>query len=119
MDDRLQVLILHIRDVAMELNEFTRTHKVDDLRRDVMVERGFVMSVMIIGELAGRIVEGHPDVVADMPEVPWARIRGLRNRIAHGYFDLDLDTVWDVVVNSIPEFAGRLAAKLEPPHTGT
>jgi uncharacterized protein with HEPN domain len=114
MDDRPEVLILHIRDVAAEIAGLVGSTSIEELRHDVMRERGLVMSVMVIGELASRIAENHPDIVAALPQVPWARIRGLRNRIAHGYFELDLDIVWDVAVNAVPDFAGQLVARLDP-----
>ena len=117
--ERLEVLILHLRDVAAELAEYTRNLSADEVSQDLMRERGVVMSVMIVGELAGRIVDGHPEILAEIPDIPWARIRSLRNRIAHGYFELDFDVVWDVAVNAVPAFASRLTALLPPPHTGT
>lgn len=42
--------------------------------------------------------------------VPWRSMRGMRNRIAHGYFDIDLDVVWDAVKSALPELLERLPA---------
>ena len=37
------------------------------------------------------------------PTLPWKQIRGMRNRMAHGYFDINLDVVWDTIQHSLPE----------------
>jgi uncharacterized protein with HEPN domain len=36
------------------------------------------------------------------PKVPWRSMRGMRDRIAHGYFDISLDVVWDTVQTALP-----------------
>lgn len=36
------------------------------------------------------------------PQVPWRSMKGMRNRIAHGYFEIDLDTVWETVQTALP-----------------
>jgi uncharacterized protein with HEPN domain len=48
--------------------------------------------------------------VAQHPEIPWAQMRGMRNRMAHGYFDIDLNVVWDTVRLSLRD----LRSKLQP-----
>lgn len=42
------------------------------------------------------------------PQIPWRNMRGMRNRIAHGYFDIDLDVVWDTVTIALPELILQL-----------
>jgi uncharacterized protein with HEPN domain len=44
------------------------------------------------------------------PEVPWRSLRGMRNRIAQGYFDISLDVVWETVQTALPEFLKQLSA---------
>ncbi len=43
-------------------------------------------------------------------QVPWRSMRGMRNRIAHGYFDINLDIVWETVQTALPELLKRLPA---------
>lgn len=43
-------------------------------------------------------------------QVPWRNMRGMRNRIAHGYFDVNLDVVWDTVQTALPELLQQLLA---------
>jgi len=44
------------------------------------------------------------------PEVPWRSMRGMRNRIAHGYFDINLDVVWETVSMALPQLLENLPA---------
>jgi uncharacterized protein with HEPN domain len=48
--------------------------------------------------------------VTDHPSVPWHQMKGMRNRMAHGYFDLDLDVVWDTIKTAIPDLEAKLSS---------
>ena len=61
------------------------------------------MSLVIIGEAATKVMDRYAGFVERHPELPWRNIRGMRNRIAHGYFDINLDVVWDTVQSALPE----------------
>jgi len=64
----------------------------------------------IIGEAARNVPD---DFAAAHPEVPWQRIAGLRNRIVHDYFGLDLDIIWQILQADLPQLKSQLPA----PHT--
>ena len=114
-DERLRVLIYHVRDVAAEIAGFLSRHTREDLQNDIFAERGLIMSLYMIADLATRIQTEHPDFVATLPQVPWKDIRGLRNRVAHGYFELDIEVLWRSAVEDIPTLAEALVARLDPP----
>ena len=67
------------------------------------------MCLMIIGEAASRVVAEHPSVVDAHPGIPWRGIRGMRNRIAHGYFNVDLAVVWQTVQAELPPLVAQLS----------
>lgn len=46
------------------------------------------------------------------PDIPWREIVGTRNRLAHAYLGIDVDTVWDIVVTELPALRDALAALL-------
>lgn len=50
----------------------------------------------------------HPETVTAMPDIEWRAMRGMRNRIAHGYYDINQDTVWETVSSALPELVERL-----------
>ena len=62
--------------------------------------------ITAIGEGVNRINRLMPDfLLSNFPEIPWIDIIGMRNRIAHGYFELDADIVFEAVKNDIPPLA--------------
>ena len=78
-------------------------------RRSRAIERSqlaILKSVEIVGEAASRV---STDIKETHPEIPWAGIVGMRNRLVHGYFDVNLVRVWETVEQDIP----RLIMQLE------
>ena len=63
----------------------------------------------IIGEAASQLV---PSFRESHPEVPWAKMAGMRNRLIHNYWDVDPDVLWSVVGEDIPTVIPRLEALL-------
>ena len=78
---------------------------LDEIKQDAVIA-----NIMAIGECATKIMERFPDFVVEHPEIPWRDIRNMRNRIAHQYFEVDIDTVWRTVTTNIPELVGQLAS---------
>lgn len=118
--DRLSILVWHIRDVAAEIADFVANNARTDVRADLFLERGLVHSLYIVADLATRLQNEHPEFIASLPDISWRDIRGLRNRIAHSYFEINHDVVWAAAVGEVPVLANLLVAKLgDLPHTGT
>jgi uncharacterized protein with HEPN domain len=53
-------------------------------------------------------IEHHSWFTDQHREVPWRSMRGMRNRIAHGYFDINLEVVWETVRTALPELLAKL-----------
>lgn len=66
------------------------------------------MSHVILGEAATKVMDGNPEYTDAHPEIPWRSMRGMRNRIAHGYFEINLDVVWDTAQQALPELVRQL-----------
>lgn len=61
------------------------------------------MLIEAIGEGIKRIDERtHQQLLPTRPEIPWKAVKGMRDHIAHGYFDINTDFVWDVIKNDLP-----------------
>jgi uncharacterized protein with HEPN domain len=63
----------------------------------------------VVGEAASRLSDDFKDA---HPEVPWYKITGMRNRLVHDYFDIDLDTVWLAATVSLPTLREQIASLL-------
>ena len=66
--------------------------------------------LQIIGEAIVQLPQEFKD---KYPDIPWAKVAGLRNRLVHEYFDTDHELVWNVIEKSLPEFKKRMEKLLE------
>jgi uncharacterized protein with HEPN domain len=90
----------HIRDAVEKVYDFVRDRRKSDLDGDAMLLFALVRAIEVIGEAAVHLSlpfrEQHP-------EIPWTKVIGMRNRLIHGYFDVDANVVWDTATVDIPE----------------
>lgn len=92
-------------DAAKEAVSFAQGKKRADLDGDRKLVLALVRLVEVIGEAAGNVSKGFQ---AAHPEIPWPVIVGMRNRLVHAYFDVDLDRVWDTVKEDLPQLISQL-----------
>lgn len=95
----------HMLDAAREAVEFTQGHTREDLDSDRMLVMALVKEVEIIGEAACLISAATRE---QLPDVPWEDIIGMRHRLVHAYFDINLDILWETVQNDLPPLAETL-----------
>ncbi len=100
------VSLRHMRDHAHELVALMVGRSRAGLESDRVLALAVVRLLEIIGEAASRIPA---EERASRPEIPWPAIVGLRNRLFHGYDDVDLDIVWAIVPTDLPALLSRLS----------
>lgn len=95
----------HMLDHAQEAVAMMRGKTRADLDTDRKLNLALVRLLEIIGEAAGRIPkeERHR-----YPDIPWVEIVGLRNRLIHGYDDVDFDVLWQIVTKDLPSLIRNL-----------
>ncbi len=77
---------------------------------DFRINFALVRSLEIIGEAAKRLPE---QVRQKYPDIPWKGMAGMRDRIIHGYDNVDLQLVWDVVKRDIPQIKPKIELMLK------
>ena len=102
-DDRTK--LQHMLDAAREATSFAQGRVRADLENDRKLTLALVKSIEIIGEAASGISREFQD---RRPTIPWPSIIAMRNRLIHAYFDVDLDRVWDTVVDDLPPLIAEL-----------
>lgn len=110
--DRLVDCLEHIRQAATEACSFVEGMHKEDFLADRRTQQAVIMDLVIIGEAATKIMDAHAVFAEVNPQVPWRSMRGMRNRIAHGYFDINLDAVWETVQTALPELLDRLPGSM-------
>jgi uncharacterized protein with HEPN domain len=106
--DRFADYLDHMLAAATDACAFVNGMSRDEFLADKRTQQAVVMSLVIIGEAAGRIMDQCGEFAAAHSTIPWRNMRGMRNRIAHGYFDIDLGVVWDTVQTALRELSGQL-----------
>jgi uncharacterized protein with HEPN domain len=104
---RDEAWLLDILISGRDAVEFLDSLSWEEFVENRMVQHAVTKSPEILGEAAGRVSrdsrEAHPDI-------PWSLMIGMRNRLVHEYFRIDLQAVWDTVSNDVP----GLTRKIEP-----
>ncbi len=108
--NRLPDYLEHMRQAAKDARSFVDGMRKEDFIGDRRTQQAVIMSLVIIGEVATKIMDGYPEFAARHSTIPWRSIRGMRNRIAHGYFDINLDVVWETVDTALPDMVRNLCA---------
>lgn len=107
MSPRDRVRLKHMIDAGDEALRFVAGRTRAELETDTMLSFALVHAVQIIGEAASKVsAEGR----AALPEVAWPVIVGMRNRLVHAYFDVNLDILWSTVHDVVPPLLDRLRA---------
>ena len=101
--DRLADCIEQMRVATADAIDFVEGMQKHDFLADKRTQQAVVMSIVILGEAATRIMDRHPDFAKAHPEIAWRAMRGMRNRIGHGHFETDFSVVWETVQTALQD----------------
>jgi len=99
------VRLRHMLDAGQKATEFASGRSLDELHGDDLLAFGLVHALAILGEAASRV---SAECRAQHDDLPWPKMIGMRNRLVHGYLDINLDIVWDTVTLDLPPVVARL-----------
>jgi len=105
MAERDSIALKHLAAYSRELVDMVRGRTRADLDSDRMLALSVVRLLEIIGEAARRVSQG---ARARHPQIPWAQLIGLRNRLIHGYDAIDLDIIWRIVEFDVPALLAEM-----------
>lgn len=104
------ILLRHMLDAAREAHEFVRDKSREALDGDRQLQLSLIRCIEIVGEAASRL---DADFRNEHPRIPWGDIIAMRNRLAHAYFDVDLDIVWSTSKEELPELILQIESMLD------
>ncbi len=109
MNNRDRLRLRHILEWTDEILRMADKRKRDDLESGRMFCHAVRRCLEVIGEAASKI---SPDCRMQYSLIPWESIIGMRNRLIHAYFDIQLDIIWKTIIHELPDLRKKVAAIL-------
>jgi uncharacterized protein with HEPN domain len=107
-----KVRLSHMRDAARAALAFVRDSSRGQLDADLKLQFALTRAIEIIGEASTKVSD---DFKSAHPEIPWSQIKGMRNRLIHGYDRVDLDFLWSTVADDLAPLIEAIGAWIGPP----
>lgn len=109
-EEKLPVYIAQMLEAATTATAYVEGYDKSDFLNDKRTQQAVVLNILIMGEIATKIAQNHENFAAANTGVPWNSMRNMRNRIAHGYYEIDFEVVWDTASLSLPPLIKALKA---------
>ena len=97
-------------EAAQQALSYVEGYEKPDFMEDRRTQQAVVLNLILIGEESTKILATYPDFAHAHTEIPWRSMKGMRNRIAHGYFEIDLEMVWETIQSALPRLIEQLPA---------
>ena len=111
MFERDKLSILSILDAATKVLEYSKDYdNADDFYNNQRDFDAVLMNFIIIGEMVARLSEAFKE---KFNHINWHNIRGFRNMVAHNYFGIDAEEVWDIIQSHLPKLRNDLNKIIE------
>ena len=94
---------------ARRVAELVSRTSVEQFASDWVIQNGLIRELEIMGEAAGRVSR---ELAETHPDIPWREITGIRHKLIHDYFEVDLEVVWRTATENVPAVLGSLEAVL-------
>jgi uncharacterized protein with HEPN domain len=109
-DFRVVDYLQHILDAITRIDSYILDRSPDEFADSFMIQGAVIRNLEVIGEAAINIRSIDPATAASYPE--WDQICGMRNRLTHGYFDINIDLIWRTAQKDLPPFCRHIQSIL-------
>ena len=99
------VFLKHILDAINLIEDYLKDKEFQEFRNNHMLQDAVIREIEIIGEAAKNLSVDFKNKYSD---IPWRQIAGMKDKLIHGYFGVDLDAVWDTATIDVPSLKERL-----------
>ena len=100
-----RVFLQDVQEAIANITEFISGMTRDEFEKDRKTLHAVIRNLEVIGEAVKSVPV---EIRLKYPQVPWSRIAGLRDILIHHYFQIDIEIVWDIVQNKLPELDQHL-----------
>lgn len=99
---RLRDYLAHIAEAIERIQRYTVDMDAHEFRNSQIVQDAVIRNLEVIGEASRNIERDHQEFARAHPELPLSVAYDMRNSLAHGYFQIDLDIVWRTILSDLP-----------------
>ena len=110
------VYLRHILDEIVFLKKIAKDRTFDDLIHDDYFAHAVRSAIEVIGEASKNVPES---IKRQHQDIPWRDMAALRDKIIHGYFQIDYAIVWNVITDDLPALEPKISALLERSRTAS
>ncbi len=93
-----KLYIGHIVDAISAIEEYILDMNYDDFSKDRKTQDAVLRKLEVVGEASKRLSD---ELTKSLPEIPWKDIVGMRNKLIHDYFGVDLEEVWKTIKEDV------------------
>ena len=105
-----KILFEDILDSIYKIDNYTKGIDFETFKSNSMLIDAVVRNIEIIGEASSKI----PDEIKNkFSEVPWVKLKGIRNRIVHDYFGVDVEIIWKIIEKDLVELRQQIEIALK------
>jgi uncharacterized protein with HEPN domain len=101
----------HILDATQQVHLYVAEMPKETFLLDRKTQDAVILKILVIGEAAAQLLDEHSSFVLERPDIPWNQMKGMRNRMVHGYFEINLDLVWETVQVFLPDLERKLLSQ--------
>jgi uncharacterized protein with HEPN domain len=98
MNKRDRLYLKHIRRAIRDLENYTKETDYQEFSQNTLLQDGVIRKLEIIGEASKRL---SPELKQASPQIPWKELAGMRDKLIHDYFGVNLAAVWKTTRNDL------------------
>lgn len=111
---RVPDYLAHMLQALERIDRYTQGLDQAAFEADELVQDAVLRNIEIMGEAANNILRAAPDFAAEHSHIPWLVMYTMRNRVSHGYDQVDLEIVWKTLQTDLPRLYAPVRALLPP-----
>ena len=99
------IFIEHIIDAIKKIEKYTESININEFINNELIQDGVIRNFEIIGEATKKLSK---EFIGKYTGIPWKKVAGMRDILAHDYIGIDLWAIWDTIEKDLPEFKRNL-----------